>query len=101
MAAAAGHKVLSEMLLRRGASVSACNSQGAPPLLGAVREGHWDLCVVLLGQGAPLEQTDRAGRTPVMLAAGEGHMAVMELLLNKGEQRCTVTARLIVIRAVF
>ncbi|XP_037077652.1 protein TANC2-like isoform X2 [Pollicipes pollicipes] len=83
MAAAAGHKPLVEMLLRRGATVAAANSKGAPPLLGAVREGHWDICVVLLGQGAPLEQQDQAGRTPLMLAASEGHMGVLDLLLNK------------------
>ncbi|KAF0310719.1 Protein TANC2 [Amphibalanus amphitrite] len=84
MAAGAGHKTLVETLLRRGADVSATNSQGAPPLLGAVREGHWDICVVLLAEGALLEQTDRAGRTALMLAAGEGHTGVLDLLLNKG-----------------
>ncbi|KAF0301869.1 Protein TANC1 [Amphibalanus amphitrite] len=84
MAAGAGHKAMVEMLLRRGATVGASNSQGAPPLLGAVREGHWDICVVLLGQGALLEQTDDAGRTPLIVAAGEGHMGVLDLLLSKG-----------------
>ena len=84
MASGAGHKPLVEMLLRRGAIVGASNSQGAPPLLGAVREGHWDICVVLLGQGALLEQTDDAGRTPLIVAASEGHMGVLDLLLSKG-----------------
>ncbi|XP_037091766.1 protein TANC2-like isoform X2 [Pollicipes pollicipes] len=84
MAAAAGHKPLVEMLLRRGATVAAANSKGAPPLLGAVREGHWDICVVLLGQGAQLEQPDDAGRTPLIVAASEGHMGVLDLLISKG-----------------
>ena len=90
MASAAGHKPLVETLLRRGGAVGATNSQGAPPLLGAVREGHWDICVVLLGQGALLEQTDDAGRTALMVAAGEGHMGVLDLLLSKGTNRVMV-----------
>lgn len=84
MAAAAGHKAVVETLLRRGATVTAVNSKGAPPLLGAVREGHWDICVVLLGQGGRLEQPDDSGKTALLVAASEGHVGVLDLLLTKG-----------------
>ncbi|XP_037093150.1 protein TANC2-like [Pollicipes pollicipes] len=82
MAAAAGHKPLVEMLLRRGATVAAANSKGAPPLLGAVREGHWDICVVLLG--ASLGRVDREGLAALSWACLKGQARVVRTLLDAG-----------------
>ncbi|XP_055942116.1 protein TANC2-like isoform X2 [Argiope bruennichi] len=82
-ASTAGHIQCCNVLLRRGASVTAINRQKDSPLLCAAAEGHWEVVEKLLMHGASLEQADSSGRTPLMLAAMSGR-PVLELLLSKG-----------------
>lgn len=83
-AATNGNIAVCSVLLMRGASVSAVNRKGVPPLLLAVQEGHWAVAERLIQHQARLEQTDATGRTPLMIAAAEGHVALTELLIDKG-----------------
>lgn len=84
IAASHGNVAVCAVLLLRGASISAVNRKGMPPLLLAVQEGHWAVAERLIQQQARLEQTDATGRTPLMIAAAEGHVALTELLIDKG-----------------
>jgi len=73
-AAAAGEKACVEILLRRGAKVSAANLKEIPALHMAIAGGNWAITDLLLKEGASLEQTDTQGKTPLMVAAMEGHV---------------------------
>ncbi|XP_046396091.1 protein TANC2 isoform X2 [Ischnura elegans] len=82
-------------LLMRGASVTAPNSKGLPPLVAAVsgggcprvrRQGTVCSVVELLLQvgGASPEQRDSSGRTALAHAAADGNVTMVRLLLEKG-----------------
>ena len=82
-AAASGEKTCVEILLRRGAKVSAANLKEIPALHMAIAGGNWAITDLLLKEGASLEQTDTQGKTPLMVAAMEGHVGVLELLISR------------------
>ena len=83
-AAANNQKHCCEVLIKRGASVSASNMKTASPLHLAAREGHFSICELLLSRGASLEAEDSAGRTCLMEASMSGHLGVVELLVTRG-----------------
>lgn len=82
-AAGAGDKKCCEILLKRGAQVSASNLREIPPLQCAILGGHWDITDLLLREKADLEQTDNVGRTALIVAAMEGHLGILELLISR------------------
>ena len=82
-AAAAGNTECCEILLRRGASVTATNLKHLSPLHITAREGHYAICDILLRDGANIEQEDTLGRTALIDAAIAGHLGVLELLVAK------------------
>jgi len=83
-AAAAGDKKCCEILLKRGAQVSASNLKEIPPLQCGILGGHWAITDLLLREKADLEQTDNVGRTALIVAAMEGHLGILELLISRG-----------------
>ncbi|KAG8189125.1 hypothetical protein JTE90_028664 [Oedothorax gibbosus] len=88
-ASSSGHLQCTNVLIRRGASVSAANHQGEPPILCAASNGHWEVTEKLLMHGATPEAVNLMGRTALMVAAMGGH-PVLELLLSKGASTETV-----------
>lgn len=84
IAAANGCSSVVNVLLLRGANISAVNRKENSPLIVAVKEGHWAVAERLIQHNARLEQTDSSGRTPLMISAAEGHVALTELLIDKG-----------------
>lgn len=84
IAAAAGDKVMSELLVAHGADIHARTRDGWTPLHSAAWRGHYEIARFLLAQGAQVNATSRDGDTPLHQAAGLGHKEVVELLLNLG-----------------
>ncbi len=85
-----GHKEVAEMLLAKGADVSAKCFQGRTPL-HAVAESPYmaetnrlPLAELLVTKGADINATDQHGNTPLRLAVQSGHLAVAELLRQHG-----------------
>jgi len=86
-AAGEGHKELVELLIVKGADVSAKNKFGETPLHWAAGEGHKELVELLIANGADVNARRSkygGGYTPLHVAATEGHKEIAELLINKG-----------------
>ena len=83
-ASAANKKQCCEVLLRRGASLSASNLKASCPLSIAAREGHYTVCELLIKSGADIETVDSLVRTGLMEASMAGHLGVVELFIMNG-----------------
>ena len=86
-AAGEGHKELVELLIVKGADVSAKNKFGETPLHWAAGEGHKELVELLIANGADVNARRSkygGGYTPLHVAATEGHKEIAELLVAKG-----------------
>ena len=84
MAAADGHLLRVEALLRQDVAVQAADERGMTPLLLAAKHGHRDVAARLLEQGALVNHARRDGVTPLLLAVQGGHRDTVALLLEKG-----------------
>ncbi len=96
-AAAAGHLVVAEFLIRSGANIDARMADQATPLLGAVRSAQPALVRLLLSAGADLKVLDQFGETPLHIAArlGSEHNTreCVTALLAKGADPNAVDAK--------
>jgi uncharacterized protein len=78
---------LADLLIRRGANVSAANRDGATPLLLASVNGKAAMIGKLLQGGAdPNAALSRYGDTALMLAARTGNTDAIKVLLDHGAQ---------------
>ena len=85
-----GHKVVTQMLLQKGADVLRENWYGTA-LHCAADSGETETILELLHSGVDVDIRDSGGRTPLHCATSVGHIAAMETLLSKGanvETRC-------------
>lgn len=83
-----GERTAVEVLLTKGADVSAKNEYGWTPLHTAANLGRNDLAELLLAKGADVNAKNRwkqeYGVTPLHVAANAGHKDMVGLLLAKG-----------------
>ncbi len=79
-----GHSEVCILLLSKGATVDAQNSDGVTALMYASIHGHKDICTLLLSKGATVDTQDRDGDTALMYASIHGHKDICTLLLSKG-----------------
>src|SRR5919198_5304749 len=86
LAAFFGHTRIAEMLLARGADVTARsrNATGNTPLHAALAGNHKLLAGTLLGHGADINAADAAGWRPLHLAAANNNIDVMKSLIAQG-----------------
>ena len=83
-AAAEGHAVVVELLLRSGAATDPKDYGGATPLHAAARRGHLASARALLDHDAKPSPMNEAGDTPLHEAGRGGHLEVARLLLERG-----------------
>ena len=84
LAAAYSHTSVVELLLGKGASITATNTRNNTPLHHAPWRGHTNTVELLLEKDAPIEATSIGNSTPLHLAVWKGHPETVELLLKKG-----------------
>lgn len=80
-----GHLKVSEMLLLKGASVSAATTDGLEtPLHMAAYHGHLSICALLLKNGADPNASGADGESPLFFASRRSRSEVVALLLSSG-----------------
>ena len=65
-----GKKAICELLLKRGASISATDVNGDQPLHSAAAGNEVAACELLVAHGADVTAVNKWGQTPLMLAVG-------------------------------
>jgi len=81
-AAANDHKELAELLIAKGADVSAKGDGERTPLHEAATFGHKEIVELLIAKGADVKTAGE--RTPLHMAAIKGHKEIIELLIAAG-----------------
>ncbi len=86
LAAFFGHRKIVELLLSRGADVSARsqNAHGNTPLHAALAGNHSFVAGLLLGAGADVNAVDANGWQPLHIAAGNNNLDAIRALLAQG-----------------
>ncbi len=85
LAATAGMKEMSALLLEKGAALEARDDYGRTPLVVCARElGQVETGKLLIDAGADVEAADKFGSTSLELAAWRGKADFVGLLLAKG-----------------
>ena len=77
-------KEIIELLITKGADVSAKSDDGWTPLHQAAYEGHKEIAELLIDKGADVNAMSDIGRTPLYWAADSGYKEIIELLIAKG-----------------
>jgi ankyrin repeat protein len=85
LAASAGHKDLTELLLANHADVNTINSDGAIPLHAAASRGCKHATELLLDRQADINAKDHNGWTPLFFAALDKKRMLEFLLANEAE----------------
>jgi ankyrin repeat protein len=83
MAAALGHKAVTELLLANKAEVNAKNYQGIAPLHLAAVNNLKEVAELLLANKAEVNAKDNIGWTPLHLVVAQGHNKDVAELLRK------------------
>ncbi|KAF7591831.1 Ankyrin repeat domain-containing protein 44 [Aspergillus hancockii] len=85
LAAACGHKDMTELLVNHGADVNNEIPEGYTPLLAAVAQGHTEIVEYLLANGASVTaMLDVHCYEPLELAVHENRLEVVKVLLRHG-----------------
>jgi len=79
-----GHVDVAQMLVERGADVSAQDEHGWTPLHWALYSGHVDVARLLVERGADVSAQAKDGWTPLHLALYYNHVDVARLLVERG-----------------
>src|SRR3954466_6616444 len=81
-----GHPKISELLIARGADVTArsTNANGNTPLHAALAGNHKFVAAVLLGAGADVNAADAAGWRPLHIATANNNMDAIKTLIAQG-----------------
>eukprot|EP00802_Teleaulax_amphioxeia_P004188 Tamp_04192.p1 GENE.Tamp_04192~~Tamp_04192.p1 ORF type:complete len:724 (+),score=141.91 Tamp_04192:82-2172(+) len=79
-----GHQEFAEMLVKKGASVSAANAYGDTPLLLACKGRYQELAQELLKRGACASAANNQGDTPLLLACKGRDQELAQELLKRG-----------------
>src|SRR6266849_5332770 len=84
LATEGAHVDVAQMLIERGADLSAQNKYGNTPLHLALQHGHVDVAQMLIERGADLSAQNGIGNTPLHLALQYGHVDVAQMLIERG-----------------
>ena len=82
-AAACGQVNVAELLISKGAHVTARNNWDETALHHAAKGGYTDVAKQLLADGADVNAIDRNGQTPLHYAASSGQKEMVVLLITK------------------
>lgn len=79
-----GDKKRIELLLEKGAQVNARDISGRTALMRAARHGQEEVCKLLIAQGANINAKADDGDTALMSATEDNHKEICELLIAHG-----------------
>lgn len=83
-AAAAGHFLTVQTLIKHGAKVNHTTFSNSTPLRAACFDGHFEIVKYLVHHGADIELANRHGHTCLMISCYKGHYKIAEYLLQLG-----------------
>jgi ankyrin repeat protein len=72
---------ITELLLKRGATVDAANAQGLTPLHVAARVGSLEIAKLLVNRGAKIDAADKSHYTPLHYACADGKTDMAQCLV--------------------
>ncbi|WP_207062836.1 ankyrin repeat domain-containing protein [Motiliproteus sp. SC1-56] len=84
LAAEAGDRAMTRLLLKAGAPVDGRDLFGYTPLHRAAAAGQVAVVEALLASGADIEARDRTGKTPLLLAVSHQRPEILDRLLQAG-----------------
>ena len=79
-----GQKEIVELLIAKGADVSAKTDNGVTPLHSAADGGQKEIVELLIAKGEEVNVKSSSGYTPLHSAASYGQKEIVELLITKG-----------------
>lgn len=82
LASSHGHEAVVQLLLDKGADISATDDNGMTVIHWAAKKGHELVVRTLLDHGAHISATDNLGETALHLASYEGYESIVRLLLE-------------------
>jgi ankyrin repeat protein len=78
------HRVVAEMLIRKGAQVNSKDQFGSTPLHWAAYYGTKETVEALLNNGAEINTPTKSGMTPLDIAQGEDNTEAIAVLKSRG-----------------
>ncbi|WAO94557.1 NACHT domain-containing protein [Fusarium falciforme] len=83
-----------DILLEKGADMTAADNNGGTPLFAASNNGHVEVVKLLLEKGADMTIANNIGLTPLIAASRNGHVEVVKLLVGISSVDASKTDRL-------
>ncbi|KAK2711655.1 ankyrin repeat domain-containing protein 2-like [Artemia franciscana] len=84
VAARQGNLEICQVLVSKGATVDALDSENGTALHFAAFKGNLEICQLLLSKGATVDAIDLENWTALQIAASEGYLEFCQLLVSKG-----------------